>query len=85
MRGRPSSRSSRMSQSCEDYERQDIDARPVRNEIAPVSPTGRGERRPDNLEIFGTISIGADDQRRAAFEVGMVFHFVLDAAFGARQ
>src|SRR6266404_6102149 len=29
----------------EDYEREDIDAWPVRNEIAPVSPTGRGERR----------------------------------------
>src|SRR5262249_55313515 len=63
----------------EDYERQDIDAWPVWNEIAPVSPTRRRERRPDNLEIFGAISIGADDQRRAAFEGGMVFHFVLDA------
>jgi hypothetical protein len=44
----------------------------VRNEIAPVCPTGRGERRPDNLEIFGAIGIGADDQRRAAVEVRMV-------------
>src|SRR5262249_15832597 len=63
----------------EDYERQDIDAWPVRNEIAPVCPIGRGERRPDNLEIFGAISIGADDQRRAAVKGGMGFHFVLDA------
>ena len=54
----------------EDYERQDIDAWPVRNEIAPVCPIGRGERRPDNLEIFGAISIGADDQRRAAVKAG---------------
>ena len=63
----------------EDYERQDIDAWPVRNEIAPVSPTGRGKRRPNNLEILGAVGIGANDQRRAAFEGGMVFHFVLDA------
>src|SRR5262249_51810079 len=63
----------------ENYERQDIDAWPVRNEIAPVCPTGRGERRPNNLEIFGAIGIGADDQRRAAVEGRMVFHFVLDA------
>ena len=51
----------------------------MRNKIAPVCPTKRGERRPDNLEIFGAISIGANDQRRAAFEGGMVFHFILDA------
>jgi hypothetical protein len=63
----------------ENYERQDIDAWPVRNEIAPVCPTGRGERCPNNLEIFGAIGIGADDQRRAAVEGRMVFHFVLDA------
>src|SRR5260370_15975152 len=63
----------------EDYERQDIDAWPVRNEIAPVSPTGLGERRPHNFEIFRPIGIGADDQRRTALEGGMVFYFVLDA------
>ena len=51
----------------------------MRNQIAPISPTGRGQARPDNLEIFGTIGIGADDQRRAAFEGGMVLRFVLDA------
>ena len=63
----------------EDYERQNINSWSVRNEIAPVSPTGVGERRPDNLKILCAISIGPDDQRRAAFEGGMVLHFVLDA------
>jgi hypothetical protein len=53
----------------------------VRNEIAPVSPAGGGERRPDYLEILCTIGVGADDQRPVAFEGGMVFHFVLDAGF----
>ena len=51
----------------ENYERQDVDPGPVRDE------------RPDDFEIFGAISIGADDQRRAPVECGMVFHFVLDA------
>ena len=37
------------------------------------------------LEIFGTISIGADDQRRPILELGMVFHLVLDAALARRQ
>src|ERR1700730_15762484 len=63
----------------EDYERKDINSWPVRNEIAPVSPAGGGERRPSYLEILCAISIGSDDQRRRAFEYGMVFHFVLDA------
>ena len=63
----------------EHQEHQDIDARPMRNEIAPVGPTGRGERRPDDLEILGTVGIGADDQGRAAVEGGMVLDLVLDA------
>ena len=62
-----------------DYKRQQIDPRPIRDEVAPVSSTGRGEWRPDNLEIFGAVGVGADDQRRRAFKGGMVFRIVLNA------
>ena len=64
-----------------DHERQHVNAAAVWNEIAPIRPTGRRERRPGDLEVFGAVGVRADDQRRPAIESGMVFDFVLNAGF----
>ena len=85
MRGRPSSRSSRISQSCKDDEREDVDSGPVRHQIAPMVAARRVERRPDDLEVFGAVGIGADEQRRSAIERRMMIDVVLHTGFARRD
>ncbi len=41
---------------------EDHDARPVRDELAPVPAFGRGERRRDDLEILGAVGVRQDDE-----------------------
>ena len=64
-----------------DHERQNVNAAAVGNEIAPIRPAGRRERRPGDFEVFGALCVRADHQRRSAVEGGMVFDFVLNTGF----
>ena len=81
MRGKPFSRSRRIEPILQEQKGQDVNAGTMWNEIAPIVAARRGERHPDDLEIFGAVGVGADNQSRSAVESRMVFDFVLDAGF----
>ena len=49
-----------------EFDIEDIDARAMRDQVAPVGALRRGERRGDDLEVDGAVGIGEDEQLVAA-------------------
>jgi hypothetical protein len=69
----------------EHRERQDVDAGPVRNEIAPMRPAGARERRDRDLEILGAVGVGVDEQHRLAAIGGMMIDIVEQRSLARRH
>ena len=60
-------------------------AGPVCDKIAPVFAAGRLKRGEDDLEVFGVIRVGLNNQSRLAIQRRMMLDAVADALFAGLE